>query len=228
MRGYWWSPDGTAIAACRVDVAEVRHVAHRRSGQPVGDTERDPLPGAPARRTPTCACSSVPSTASERIEVVVGPRRAPLPRRRDVGPSRPATSRSQSRDQRRRDDLQADPATGSDDGAARPTTTTTGSSSCPGTPRHDADGRLVTCGDRDGVRRLLVDDVAVTPTDQQVRAVVVRRRQPGRQRRHRLPRQPHRGSDRAARLAAPPRQRSPRPSPTSRASHRAPPVATPW
>jgi dipeptidyl-peptidase 4 len=41
----------------------------------------------------------------------------------------------------------------------------------PGTPARLADGRLVTAADRDGVRRLVVDDVAVSPGELQVRAV---------------------------------------------------------
>ena len=41
-----------------------------------------------------------------------------------------------------------------------------------GTPRLWSNGELVTCADREGARRLLVDDEAVTPADLQVRAVV--------------------------------------------------------
>ena len=42
----------------------------------------------------------------------------------------------------------------------------------PGVPARLADGRLVRAADRDGTRRLVVDDVPVTPTDLQVRSVV--------------------------------------------------------
>jgi dipeptidyl-peptidase-4 len=42
----------------------------------------------------------------------------------------------------------------------------------PGTPALLADGRPVTAADRDGVRRLLVADEPITPTDLQVRSVV--------------------------------------------------------
>ena len=41
-----------------------------------------------------------------------------------------------------------------------------------GTPRLWTAGELVTCADRDGARRLIIDDEAVTPTDLQVRSVV--------------------------------------------------------
>ena len=41
-----------------------------------------------------------------------------------------------------------------------------------GVPCTLGDGRLVMCADRDGARRLLIDDVAVTSADVQVRAVV--------------------------------------------------------
>ena len=42
----------------------------------------------------------------------------------------------------------------------------------PGAPAFLADGTLVVCADRDGARRLMVDDVAVTPVELQVRSVV--------------------------------------------------------
>ena len=41
-----------------------------------------------------------------------------------------------------------------------------------GTPRLWTGGRVVTCADRDGARRLLVDGEPVTPADLQVRSVV--------------------------------------------------------
>jgi dipeptidyl-peptidase-4 len=41
----------------------------------------------------------------------------------------------------------------------------------PGTPAVLGDGRVVTCADRDGARRLMIDGAPVTPTDLQVRSV---------------------------------------------------------
>ena len=41
----------------------------------------------------------------------------------------------------------------------------------PGVPGQLDDGRLVTCADRDGADRLLVDGEPVTPPDLQVRSV---------------------------------------------------------
>ena len=55
---------------------------------------------------------------------------------------------------------------------ASPTTTTAGSSSSPARRACWTDGALVTCADRDGARRLLVDGEPVTPADLQVRSVV--------------------------------------------------------
>ena len=81
----------------------------------------------------------------------------------------------QSRDQRTAEVLEADAVTGDtaplfaddDDGWVE---------LVPGTPGVLDDGRLVMAADRDGARRLLVDGVAVTPADLQVRVGRPRRR----------------------------------------------------
>jgi dipeptidyl-peptidase-4 len=77
----------------------------------------------------------------------------------------------QSRDQRDLEVLVVDPATGS-------TTTAFADHDeawvelVPGTGLMAAPGTLVTCGDRDGVRRLLVNGQPVTPPDLQVRSII--------------------------------------------------------
>jgi dipeptidyl-peptidase 4 len=45
QRGFWWSPDGTAIAACRVDVRGRARVAHRQPGRSLAATGSDPVSG---------------------------------------------------------------------------------------------------------------------------------------------------------------------------------------
>ena len=52
-RGYWWSPDGSALLVARVDETPVEPVAHRRPGQPGPDARRGGLSGGRAPRTPT-------------------------------------------------------------------------------------------------------------------------------------------------------------------------------
>ncbi len=44
FRGYWWSPDGAAIAACRVDDLARAAVVHRQPGRAAAAGRRDPLP----------------------------------------------------------------------------------------------------------------------------------------------------------------------------------------
>ena len=66
QRGYWWSPDGTVIAACRVDVSRVP-VWHISNPAAPGDAAaRDPLPGGRHDRTPTSRSTSARSTARRR------------------------------------------------------------------------------------------------------------------------------------------------------------------
>jgi dipeptidyl-peptidase-4 len=168
-RGYWWSPDGTAIAACRVDVTDVDtwHIADPANPSVAPNEIRYPGAGT---TNPDVRLYIVPLDGSERIEIEWD--RDGFPYIADVAWNRHGLHVTlQSRDQRHVMTVQADPTTGAteevvsdrdDDWVEL----------VPGTPRHDAEGRLVTCGDRDGVRRLLVDDVPVSPLTQQVRSVV--------------------------------------------------------
>ncbi len=197
-RGYWWSPDGTAIAACRVDVTDVDtwHIADPANPSVAPHEIRYPRAGT---TNPDVRLYIVPIDGSERIEIDWD--RDVFPYIADVAWNRHGLYVTiQSRDQRHVMTLQADPATGAteevlsdrdDDWVEL----------VPGTPRHDAEGRLVTCGDRDGVRHLLVDDVPVSPPDAAGACRRLRRRHARRHWRNRVPGEPHRRSDRAARLA---------------------------
>jgi dipeptidyl-peptidase-4 len=76
----------------------------------------------------------------------------------------------QTRDQRQVEIRQVDEATGATDLRAADTDDVW-VELVPGVPRLAPDAALVTCADRDGARRLLVDGEPVTPADLQVRSV---------------------------------------------------------
>jgi dipeptidyl-peptidase-4 len=168
-RGYWWSPDGTAIAACRVDTSPVGRWWISDPAHP----ERPPTEVAyPAAGTDnpivTLHVLRLDGTTTE----VQWDRQA-LPYLAEVRWATPERLLLlvQSRDQRRVEVLDADPASGrttlrwADEDEAWVELVA-------GTPAELADGRLVTCADRDGARRLLVDGEPVTPPELQVRSVV--------------------------------------------------------
>ncbi|MDQ3738479.1 MAG: prolyl oligopeptidase family serine peptidase, partial [Actinomycetota bacterium] len=169
QRGYWWSPDGSMLAVCRVDVApvDVWNIAD----------PADPAQAPVEQRYPAAGTGN----AEVRLFVIAVDGTEPVEMRWDLvafpylvdvrWDRRGLLLTVQSRDQKMLAVLRADPTTGN---------TINVSSDhdekwveiVPGTPRWDADGRLVTCADRDGVRRLLLDGEPVTPVDRQVRAVV--------------------------------------------------------
>jgi dipeptidyl-peptidase-4 len=168
FRGYWWSPDGAAIAACRVDVSPV---SEWWIGDPA-DPRRQPHPMRyPAAGTPNADVSlHVLAIDGGSVEVMWD--REALPYLADVtwiDPTRLLVT-VQSRDQRTLAVLEADPVTGDtaplftdhDDAWVE---------LVPGSPAVLDDGRLVVAADRDDHRVLLVDGIAVTPHDVQVRSI---------------------------------------------------------
>ncbi len=173
-RGFWWSPDGTKLAVCRVDDGPVQtwHIAD------AAEPGRPPRPiryPAAGTANPDVTLYVCPVEGGEPVEV--GWDRIAFPYLAKVDWNEHGLAITvQSRDQR---DLQiavVDP----DDGAA----TTIWSDHdeawielVPGAGRLIGDGIAVTCADRGGVRRLVVVggpaglDV-VSPPDVQVRSIV--------------------------------------------------------
>ena len=172
FRGYWWSPDGTTIAACRVDTAPVDEW-----------TIADPAhPDRPATTTRYPAAGADNPDVTLHLLGLDGSR-IPVEWDRDFFPYLAAVDWTaqglillvQSRDQQGTMVLRVDTS----DGATRGDTAVLSHDFddawvelVPGTPALLTDGRLVTTADRDGVRRLLIDGEAVTPTDVQVRSVI--------------------------------------------------------
>jgi dipeptidyl-peptidase-4 len=168
FRGFWWSPDGAAIAACRVDNSPVQqwHIAN-----PAEPAEPPAVVRYPAAGTANPDVS-LHVLAIDGGSVEIEWDRKALPYLADV--SWPEADRmlvtAQSRDQRTLSVLQADPVTG----GAWPLFTDRDDAwveLVPGSPTRLTDGRLVVAADRDGRRCLLVDGAAVTPADVQVRSI---------------------------------------------------------
>ena len=172
FRGYWWSPDGTEIASCRVDDAAVEQWV-------IADPAR---PSQAARTIRYPAAGTANPDVTLHLLGLDGSRTA-VDWDRDFFPYLAAvdwtdaglTLLVQSRDQQGSMVLQVDTTTG----PTRGETTVLWHDYddawvelVPGTPARLADGRVVTAADRDGVRRLLVGDEPVTPTELQVRSVV--------------------------------------------------------
>lgn len=167
FRGYWWNPDGTAIVACRVDE------------EPVGNwTIADPAtPHAPARTIAYPAAGTANAVVTLHIIDLDGNRRE-VDWDREFFPYVAHVEWSdgglvfsaQSRDQRSSIVVRVDAATGEGEVIAGDYDDTW-VENVPGVPTLLADGRLLTASDRDGRRRLMIDDEPITPDDVQVRSV---------------------------------------------------------
>jgi dipeptidyl-peptidase 4 len=169
FRGYWWSPDGSAIAACRVDVSAVQqwYIADPANPDQRAAEIRYPAAGT-ANADVTLHVLAIDGGAIE-----ISWDRDQFPYLADVRWA--ATDRLlltvQSRDQRHLQVLEADPTVG-DTAVVFEDRDDAWVELVPGTPAVLSDGRLVMTADRDGARRLLIDGVAVTDASTQVRSVL--------------------------------------------------------
>jgi dipeptidyl-peptidase 4 len=169
QRGYWWSPDGATIVACRVDVTPVHvwHIADPSDPAAPPTAVRYPAAGTPNPDVTLFLCP-LDGSSPRRVEWD----RARLPYLADVHWTDHAlTVTVQSRDQRTLEVLTVDVETGA-------TTTAFADADdawvelVPNTGVMAAPDMLVTVADRDGARRLMVNGQPVTPADLQVRHVV--------------------------------------------------------
>jgi dipeptidyl-peptidase-4 len=169
QRGYWWSPDGTTIAACRVDVSGVGvwHIANPADPSSPPSAVRYPAAGT---ANPEVTLHLCPIDGRSPTEVTWD--RGRLPYLAQVHWTEHAlTITVQSRDQRRLEVLVVETESGAT------STVFTDSDEAwvelvPATGVMSAPETLVTCADRDGARRLMVNGIPVTPDDLQVRAIV--------------------------------------------------------
>ena len=173
FRGYWWSPDGAAIAATRVDVSAVQrwYISDPANPDQPANEVRYPAAGT-ANAEVTLHVLALDGGSTEVIWD-----RDTYPYLADVqwADAQRLLLTVQSRDQRSLMVLEADARNGSTEPLFADGDTAW-VELVPGTPAllnpQLNDSVLVMTADRDGVRRLMVDGAAVTPDDMQVRAVV--------------------------------------------------------
>ncbi|HSJ90974.1 MAG TPA: prolyl oligopeptidase family serine peptidase [Ilumatobacter sp.] len=168
-RGFWWSPDGATITACRVDDTPVRvwHISNPADPGAEPRPVRYPAAGTP---NPEVTLHLCPLDGGPAPEVVWN--RAAFEYLAKVDWNRHGLAITVlSRTQRDLEVLIVDPSTGSTstafadhDEAWVELVPGTGTLVAPGTP--------VVCADRDGARRLIVGHDVVSPADLQVRSVV--------------------------------------------------------
>ncbi len=167
-RGYWWSPEGTALLATRVDDGPVQRWWIADPTHP----DRPPTEVAyPAAGTPNADVTAwILRVDGSRTEV--GWEHDDLPYLAEAswdehGPLLALHPRDQRRIEVRGVDARSGATealwTDRDDAWVE---------RAPGTPARLADGRVVVCSDADGRRRLVVGGSPVTPEDLHVRAVV--------------------------------------------------------
>ena len=169
FRGYWWSPDGAAIAACRVDNSPVARWYIANPAEPAQPATEIRYPAAGTDNANVSL--HVLALDGGSTEVVWDHRTYPyLATVRWNGPEQLLLT-VQARDQRSLMVLEADARTGTTEPLFADGDTAW-VELVPGTPAVLADGQMVTAADRDGARRLMVDGAPVTPADLQVRSVV--------------------------------------------------------
>lgn len=167
-RGYWWSPDGSAIAACRVNTAPVQRWFIADAAAP--DEEPREI-RYPAAGTPNAVVElHVLAVDGGSIDVAWDRDRFPYLTAVNWVSNERLLVAVQSRDQRDVQVLEANPTTG-DTSALFADHDDHWVELVPGTPDQLEDGRLVMAADRDGYRRLMIDGQPVTPTDLQVRSI---------------------------------------------------------
>ena len=168
QRGYWWSPDGTQLAVCRVDTTPVPRWYIADPAVPA--TVPTEL-AYPAAGTANASVSLwVVGLDGSRVEVVRDEARFPYLARVGWQADQPLTLLVQSRDQR---DVQV--LVVGDDGATKVVHELTDPAwvdLVDGVPTWLPDGALLTAAPVEDTHRLLVDGEPITPVGLQVRRVV--------------------------------------------------------
>ena len=166
-RGFWWSPDSTHIATTCVDVSPVEtwNIADPAQPHLPATTHRYPAAGT---NNATVSLHIIDIRSAQRTAV-------DLPGEWEYLNSVSWTTagliaQTQTRDQREVSVFRIDPSNGKSTLLLNDVDHAW-VELVPGVPALSHTGALVTCQDRDGVRRLYVDGSLVTPTHMQVRSV---------------------------------------------------------
>lgn len=168
LRGFWWAPDATALLVARVDDAPVQrwHIADPANPHRVPSTVAYPAAGT-ANALVTCEIITLAGTRTpvvwdtERDEYLVDV----------VWDGHALMIVVQPRDQSELRVLRVDPATGATE-PLHEQHDPVWVDVVPGVPAHTGSGALVTVGDLDGARRLMIDNKPVTPPSLEVRDVI--------------------------------------------------------
>ncbi len=168
-RGFWWSPDGTTIATCRVDDGPVQvwHISNPADPGAAPNAVRYPAAGTP---NPAVTLHLHPIDGGDAIAVEWPHDRFEYLAKvhwNDHGLAITVLSRDQHDVEVRTVDT--------DTGTTAPVFTDHDDAwveLVPGTGSLIAADTPVMCADRDGARRLMIGDEAVSPATVQVRAVV--------------------------------------------------------
>ncbi len=170
LRGYWWSPDGSATRGRSRGRTSRRHLAHRRAGRSRGAVARGPLSGRRHRQRYRHARDRRSRWRARRRRV--GSRCIPLPRQRRMERQRPA-HRARGVAGPAHD---ADPAGRSRHGrrpiSSARTTTNGGSTSPSGSPHGSPTAVWCARWTSTTRKRLTFDDEPVTPVGLQVAQVL--------------------------------------------------------
>jgi len=169
QRGHWWSPEGRRLAVCRVDESPV---AEWNLSDVASPWEAPRTVRYPAAGTTNAAVSLhiVDLDSGNRTEIDWSASGAEYLASVNWGPEGLLLT-TQDRSQRHLEVVLADPESGST-AVIRAIDDDSWVDLVPGAPALLPGGRLVTCEERDGSRRLCVDGEPRSPEGLQVRSVV--------------------------------------------------------
>jgi len=166
-RGFWFSPDGQLIAVCRSDTSRVLqwHIADPSRPEKPASIHRYPKSGS---ANASVSLHIVPVHDGSVVDV-------DIPHDYEyvnavTWSANGLIVQVQTRDQRNTRVLRVNEHNG-ECHLVHEEVDRHWVELVPGTPALAADGSLVTCAERDGVRRLMIDGRPVTPNDLQVRGV---------------------------------------------------------
>jgi dipeptidyl-peptidase 4 len=171
-RGYWWSPDGSRIAAARVDERPVGvwHLSDPTNPATASRPVRYPAAGTP-NAVVTLHLLDLAGPAGVPVDVDWKIEAFPYLARAIWAEGAPLTLLVQSRDQGTTRVLEVDEATGRTT-VVREDTDPAWVELVDGSPDRLPDGRLVHTVDSENTRRLAVDGQPVTPRGLQVRSIL--------------------------------------------------------
>ncbi len=167
FRGFWWSPDGAALLATRVDDTPVQRWWIADPAHPDQPPTEVAYPSAGTRNSDVTAW--ILRVDGTRTEVTWEHDDLPYLAEAAWDDHGPLLA-LHPRDQRRLEVRGADPRSGASE-ALWTDRDDVWVERAPGTPARLADGRIVVCSDADGPPRLVIGGTPVTPEDLHVRGV---------------------------------------------------------